>query len=505
VSSVVESLIIRSTRIVLPEGVAPASIHIEHGRITHVGAYDDRSASAGRFDAIDVGDLAVSPGIVDTHVHVNEPGRTEWEGFDTATRAAAAGGVTTIVDMPLNSIPATTTVDALDAKRDAARGHVHVDVAFWGGVVPGNTGELDALVDAGVRGFKCFLVPSGVDEFPHVGESDLRQALPILARRGVPLLVHAESPQIIAECGLRSADLLSIQSETGPDSAIADSSSIQSSINPHSAILNPQYALYLASRPPKAEVEAIRLMIRLAREFNARVHIVHVACEEAAAEIAHAKGEGVAITAETCPHYLTFAAEEIRDGATEFKCAPPIREAHHRDALWTALADGVLDLVATDHSPAPPSMKCPGDFMRAWGGVASLELSLSAVWTFARLKPSRDEDQSSVPSHEASKTDVARRLQPSVADLARWMSVAPAMLCGLSDRKGRIAEGYDADLVVWDPDAEFIVNPSRLHQRHPLTPYAGRTLRGVVRATILGGARVWDGERLIDERAGRLL
>ena len=303
-------MVVRSTRVVLPEGVAPASIHIERGRITHVGAYDDRGAktSAKRFDAIDVGDLAVSPGIVDTHVHVNEPGRSEWEGFDTATRAAAAGGVTTIVDMPLNSIPATTTVDALDAKRGAARGHVHVDVAFWGGVVPGNTGELDALVDAGVRGFKCFLVPSGVDEFPHVGESDLRQALPILARRGVPLLVHAESPAALE------------RSEALHASDVA------------------RYAHYLATRPPAAETDAVRMMIRLAREFNARVHIVHVACAEAAAEIAHAKGEGVAMTAETCPHYLTFAAEEIRDGATEFEGAPPIRDAHHPDALVTALA-----------------------------------------------------------------------------------------------------------------------------------------------------------------------
>jgi allantoinase len=453
VPSVVESLIISSTRVVLPEGVVPASVHVEHGRITSVGAYDDRSAKAfaERFEAIDFGNLVISPGIVDTHVHVNEPGRTEWEGFDTATRAAAAGGVTTIVDMPLNSIPATTTVDALEAKRAAARGTVHVDVAFWGGVVPGNTGELDALVDAGVRGFKCFLAPSGVDEFPHVDESDLRQALPILARRGVPLLVHAESP-----------DVLERSAETSRSTDVAN------------------YANYLATRPPAAEVDAVRMMIRLAREFNARVHIVHVACAEAAEEIAHAKAAGVAITAETCPHYLTFAAEEIRDGATEFKCAPPIREAHHRDALWTALARDVLDLVATDHSPAPPSMKCPGDFMRAWGGIGSLELSLSAVWTFARL-------------------------QPSVEDLTRWMSVAPAMLCGLSDRKGRIAAGYQADLVVWDPDAEFTVDASRLHQRHPLTPYAGRTLRGVVHATILRGERVWDGLHLIAAQTGHLL
>ena len=380
----VKIVIIHSTRVVLPEDLSPASIHIEHGRITRVettrapgppkledrGASERGMASAEHDAVIDFGDLVVSPGIVDTHVHVNEPGRTEWEGFDTATRAAAAGGVTAIVDMPLNCVPATTMVDALEAKRSAARGKVHVDVAFWGGVVPGNSAELEPLVDAGVRGFKCFLVPSGVDEFPHVDESDLRLALPILARRGVPLLVHAESlafigggpfdfrPQVVGRAQ---------RGHTGPPR--------------RPDVEAASYANYLATRPPAAEVDAVRLMVRLAREFNARVHIVHVACAEAADEIAQAKGQGVPITAETCPHYLTFAAEDIRDGATEFKCAPPIREAHHREALWDALQRGVLDLVATDHSPAPPAMKCPGDFMRAWGGIASLELSLPATWT----------------------------------------------------------------------------------------------------------------------------
>jgi allantoinase len=466
-------VIIHSTRVVLPEGVRPAFIHIENGVIARV---DD---AAARHDVIDVGSLVISPGIVDTHVHVNEPGRTEWEGFDTATRAAAAGGVTTIVDMPLNSVPATTTVAALEAKRAAARGQCHVDVAFWAGVVPGNSGELDALVDAGVRGFKCFLVPSGVPEFEHVGESDLRQAVPVLARRGVPLLVHAESPAALREPNLQSA------------------------------VCNLQYTTYLATRPPPAEVEAIRMMIALAREFGARVHIVHVAAAEAAEEIARAKAEGVPITAETCPHYLTFSAEEIPDGATEFKCAPPIREARHRDALWSALDRGVLDLVATDHSPAPPAMKCRGDFMRAWGGIASLELSLAAVWSAARLKPSRYEDSDGVARGREAGGEalegVARRLQPSLEDLARWLSAAPAALAGLADRKGRIAAGYDADLVVWDPDAEMTVDPTGLQQRHKLTPYAGRTLRGVVRATYLRGRRVWDGAAIAAEATGALL
>src|SRR5438105_8166448 len=335
-------LVVRGQRLVLPEGERPASMHIDGGVIVAIG--DVRESPAGA-EIVDCGSLVVSPGIVDPHVHVNEPGRTDWEGFYTATRAAAAGGLTTIVDMPLNSVPATTTAAALDEKRSAARGRCHVNVAFWGGVVPGNASQLKPLVDAGVRGFKCFLVPSGVDEFQHVGESELREAMPVLAGRGVPLLVHAESPETIVP-PTRST-----------------------------------YEAYLASRPPEAEVEAIRMIIRLAREFGTRTHIVHVACAEAVEEISRAKLDRVPITAETCPHYLMFAGEEIAEGATEFKCAPPIRHSHHREALWSGLHSGALDLVATDHSPAPPALKCRGDFVRAWGGIASLEMSLAAVWT----------------------------------------------------------------------------------------------------------------------------
>jgi allantoinase len=422
--------------VVLPDSVRAASIHIENGRIGRIS--DDRTG------AYDFGDLVISPGIVDTHVHINEPGRTEWEGFDTGTRAAAAGGATTVVDMPLNSIPATTTVSALDAKRAAARGHVHVDVGFWGGVVPGNAHELDALIDAGVRGFKCFLTPSGVQEFEHVTEPDLRVAMPILARRGVPLLVHAENPALIADCASRTT----------------------------------RYAAYLASRPPAAEATAVAMMVRLAREFGTHVHIVHVASAEAVQEIAQAKAAGVAITAETCPHYLTFAADEIADGATEYKCAPPIRESTHRAALWTALRSGTLDLVATDHSPAPPAMKPRGDFAAAWGGIASLECALGAICADDGVTP---------------------------PDLGRWMSAAPARLAGLESRKGRIAPGWDADLVVWDPTCVVTIDPQRLQQRHKLTPYARRALRGAVRSTFLRGERIWDDGALVVAARGQLL
>ena len=462
-------MILRSTRVVFPDGVRPADIHVDHGTIVSI---DDRSANAGRssqhgagVDVVDAADLVIAPGLVDTHVHVNEPGRTDWEGFDTATRAAAAGGITTIVDMPLNSVPPTTTVAALEEKRRAARGRSFVDVGFWGGVVPRNAPELDALVDAGVRGFKCFLVPSGVEEFQHVGAADLREAMPILARRDVPLLVHAEDPGVIAECGL-------------PPNADGNRA-----IDPHAAILNPRYAQYLDSRPPEAEVRAIRMIARLAREFGTRVHIVHVASAEAADEVARAKADGVRISAETCPHYLAFAAGEIRDEATEFKCAPPIRGARHREALWMALGCGTLDLIATDHSPSPPAMKC-GGFARAWGGVASLEVSLAAVWT-----------------------GVAQRWSAADAGLkacTTYLGEAPAALANLS-RKGRIAEGCDADFVIWDPDAEWTVDPSRLQQRHKLTPYAGRTVRGRVHATYLRGACVWDGTGIVGAPRGRLV
>ena len=388
---------------------------------------------------MDAGELLVMPGLVDTHVHVNEPGRTNWEGFESATRAAAAGGITTLLDMPLNSIPATTTVAALAIKRAAAEGKTSVNVEFIGGVVPGNTGELEGLRDAGVRAFKCFLSPSGVDEFSHVAERDLAKAFPVLARLGLPLMVHAEDP----------ARLL-------PDGGSSS------------------YPDYLASRPVEAERSAIELLVGLMSRSRAPVHVVHLSSAASLGIIRAAKLRGLPLTVETCPHYLTFAAEEIPDGATEYKCAPPIRSRAERDALWEALIAGEIDLVASDHSPCPPNMKrTHGDFFSAWGGIASLQLSLPAVWTGAR----------------------ARDVSPE--RLAEWMSAAPAGLARLGDRKGAIAEGYDADLVLWDPDGSFVVDPARLFHRHPVTPYAGRKLFGVVHATYVGGRQVFSVQRSV--------
>jgi allantoinase len=435
-------LVLRSQRVVTPEGVRPADVHVRQGRIRRISPIG-RSGPISE-PLIDCGDSVVMPGIVDTHVHVNEPGRTEWEGFATATRSAAAGGITTLIDMPLNSIPATTTRQALRAKIGAARGKTYVDVGFWGGVVPGNARELEGLLQDGVLGFKAFLVPSGVDEFQHVQEADLREAMPALARHGSVLLAHAELP--------------------GPTDAAAE---VWDEAGP--AELR-EYGRYLRSRPDAAEVEAVELLVRLCRETGCRVHVVHVSSAEVLPVLQRARAEGLPITAETCPHYLTFAAEEIPDGAVAFKCAPPIRSRENRERLWEALGKGLLDLIATDHSPCPPAMKKAeaGDFRGAWGGVASLQLSLPVVWTGARERGF------------------------TVSHLAEWLCAAPARLAGLGDRKGRIAPGYDGDLVVWDPEASFTVDPLTLHHRHPLTPYAGRALFGVIRRTLLRGKTVYD-------------
>ncbi|HEY4954744.1 MAG TPA: allantoinase AllB, partial [Gemmatimonadaceae bacterium] len=344
-------LVIRSQGVVTPDGIRAASVHVDGGRISRVGAWDDVPVGVPLDDA---GQNIVMPGLVDTHVHVNEPGRTEWEGFETATRAAAAGGVTTILDMPLNSIPATTTTSALEVKRSAARGKCVVNVEYIGGVVPGNSGELEALRDAGVRAFKCFLAPSGVDEFPAVSEQDLRQAFPVLARLGLPLMVHAEDPARL---------------RAGPPGG------------------SKVYADYLASRPVESERSAIELLVRLMEWCPTPVHVVHLSSARSLDVVRAARKKGLPLTVETCPHYLTFSAEEVADGATEYKCAPPIRNEAEREALWQALVAGEIDLIASDHSPCPPILKEPGgDFFSAWGGIASLQLSLAAVWTGARAR-----------------------------------------------------------------------------------------------------------------------
>ena len=426
-------MVLRSTRVVTPEGTRPACVRVIGERIAAVGGYDDAPRGA---DVRDAGDLVLMPGVIDPHVHVNEPGRTEWEGFETATAAAAVGGVTTIVDMPLNSIPATTSAAALHAKREAARGRVAIDVGFWGGVVPGNASELDALCDAGVLGFKCFLAPSGVDEFAAVAEADLRVALPVLARRRMPLLAHAESADVLAR----------VHADGPPD----------------------RYSTWLASRPPEAELEAIAMLLRLAREFGARIHIVHLSAAAALPMLRAARRDGLPVTVETCPHYLTFAAEDVPAGATSFKCAPPIRDRANREALWHALAAGDIDLIATDHSPCPPSMKCAGsgDFLRAWGGIASLQLALAVTWTGARAR-----------GHSAD-------------DVSRWLSRGPSRLAGLSHRKGSLASGMDADIVLWDPDEPWVVDAETLRHRHKVTPYAGARLVGRVRETWVRGQLV---------------
>jgi allantoinase len=402
-----------------------ASLHVAGGRIARVAKWEEVAAE---LPVLDAGDSVVMPGLVDTHVHVNEPGRTEWEGFESATRAAAAGGITTICDMPLNSIPAITTLSALRAKREAARGRAGIQVEFIGGVVPGNAGQLEPLRDGGVCAFKCFLTPSGVDEFPHVGEADLREAFPVLARLGLPLMVHAEDPALLKPC-----------------------------------IGGREYGNYLASHPVAAEHSAIALLVRLLEWCPTPVHVVHLSSASSLERINEARRRGLPLTVETCPHYLSFAAEEIPEGATEYKCAPPIRQAAEREALWTALQGGQIDLVVSDHSPCPPAFKQTGDFCTAWGGIASLELTLAAVWTGAQARGTGPER------------------------IVEWMSAAPARLVRLDGRKGVLAAGYDADIVVWDPEQRFHVEPEKLLQRHKLTPYSGRDLYGRVRATWAGG------------------
>ena len=441
---------LRSTRVLTTAGLARAAVLVDGERISAVCGWDETPADA---ELIDLGDAVLLPGLVDTHVHINEPGRTEWEGFETATQAAAAGGVTMLVDMPLNCVPETIDVPALEEKRKAAQGKTWVDWAAWGGVVRGNADSIEPLALAGVAGFKCFLIHSGIDGFAWVDETGLRQALPKLHGTGLPLLAHAE---VAGPVDAATKKL----NEAGADWR--------------------RYSTFLASRPDSAEVDAIALLIRLAEEFQTPIHIVHLSSAKALPILAAARDRGVPVTVETCAHYLWFTSEEIPDGATEHKCAPPIRDAANREALWRALEEGLIEFITTDHSPCPPGMKRGGDVLsegrwdRAWGGIASLGLALPVVWTAMR-------EWGLKLSHGA-----------NIERIGEWMAAAPARLAGLAGRKGSIAAGADADFVVFDPDAAWTVMPGDLDFRHKISPYLGAKLRGRVMETWLRGERVYQ-------------
>ena len=439
-------LALKSRRVVCPDGTREAVVLIKNGRIADLLPFD--APVAGH--VLDVGRHAILPGLIDPHVHINEPGRTAWEGFDTATRAALAGGLTSLVDMPLNSAPVTTSVANLRLKMAATTGQLHCNVGFWGGVVPGNAAEIEPLIAAGVLGFKAFLTHSGIDDFPNATEDDLRRVMPVLARHRLPLLVHCEL------------------SETNDDWKRNDHRS---------------YPNYLASRPKKWEDEAVALMIRLCEEFNCPVHIVHLSSADSIEPIAAAKARGLPLTVETSQHYLYFNAEDIADGQTQFKCAPPIREKANNDQLWAALQAGIIDFVATDHSPAPPDLKqlASGDFTTAWGGIASLQLALPVLWTAARQRGA------------------------TLADITRWLSTNPAKLAGQSQQKGQIAAGFDADLVVLDAEKTFVVTEELIQHKHKVSPYICQELWGVVEQTFLKGEQVFQRPDFLHLNHGQLL
>jgi len=432
-------ILFKSKLVVFPDGVRPASVLVDGEKISEILQYD---ASVGSSDIriIDYGDLALMPGVVDTHVHINEPGRTEWEGFSTATAAAAKGGITTLVDMPLNCDPVTTTVAALQSKLKACNNLLHVDCGFYGGVIPGNVADLEPLIDAGVLGFKSFLIHSGIHEFPHVHEADIRAAIPILKKGGVPYLMHAELESAVIGSSVAAAD-------------------------------NRLYGTYLASRPRKWENDAIELMARLAGETNAHLHVVHLSSSDALSTLAETRKRGVPITVETCHHYLTYCSEEIPDGHTEYKCAPPIRERENREQLWKSIADGTIDFAVSDHSPCTPNLKerHSGDFMKAWGGIAGLQFSLSVFFTGA----------------------IARGFD--LARVSRALSTSPAAFVGLT-QKGSIEVGKDADFAVFDTDARLRVDAGMIAHRHDVSPYIGMQLTGLVKETWLRGRQIFGGD-----------
>lgn len=442
-------LVIKSKKVVLPEGIAEAFVLIKEGAIADVV-----QTLPGNINCplLDVGNKILMAGLIDPHVHINEPGRTDWEGFETATKAAIAGGLTTLADMPLNSSPVTTSAEAFNQKRSAAQKNLHTNCGFWGGVVPGNEGEIEGLIEKGVLGFKAFLTHSGIDDFPNVTEDDLRKVMPVIAKYNLPLLVHCEL----------------------------------STFNPQPSAFNLQpnsYQNYLSSRPKEWEDAAIELMIGLCEEFNCKVHIVHLSSSNSIKKIQKAKEKGLPLTVETGQHYLYFNAEQIKDGQTQFKCAPPIREKHNNELLWQALKEGIIDFVATDHSPAPPDLKQlqTGDFIKAWGGIASLQFALPVLWTAARQR------------------------QLSVSDIAKWLSEKPAQLISKQTSKGKIAKGFDADFLVWDADKKFILTENIIQHKHKITPYLNNELYGVVEQTFLGGQKVFDMGKFVALNKGKIV
>ena len=433
-----------SNRTITPDGIKKSAILIKNGKIADV--LDE--LPEGDFPVTNVGDNVLMPGIVDPHVHINEPGRTSWEGFDTATKAAIAGGITSLVEMPLNASPVTTTVNAFEEKIKAAQGKLHTNCGFWGGIVPGNEKEIEPLIEKGVLGFKAFLTHSGIDDFPNVTEEDLRKAMPIIAKYGLALLVHCE---------------------------LSDNQQPATSNNR-------LYQNYLASRPKQWEDDAIALMIRLCEEFNCRTHIVHLSSADSIEQIARAKQKGLPLTVETAQHYLYFNAEDIRDGCTEYKCAPPIREKENNERLWQALKAGIIDFVATDHSPAPPAMKelVSGDFMKAWGGISSIQFALPVLWT------------------------AAKKHNCKLEEMAKWLCEKPALLPHLMS-KGYIAKGKDADFVVWSPEQLFSVTENIIYHKHKITPYLNEELYGVVEQTWLCGQKIVDEGKFLHLNKGSIL
>jgi len=435
---------IRSTRLVINNREAPGILLIHGGKVQTVLPHEFTDID----DLMDVGDAYVIPGLVDPHVHINEPGNTAWEGFDSATRAAAAGGVTTLVDMPLNSIPVTTNADALAAKMSSALGQLRVDVSFWGGVVPQDLAQIPRLAARGVPGFKTFLVDSGLPEFSASDEETLRVAMPLIKDAGLGLLAHAE---------------LDLGTQPHGDPTV--------------------YETFMNSRPPTWEQGAIELLIRLCRETGCPIHIVHLAAASCLPTLQKARSEGLPITVETCPHYLAFDSSQIQRAQTQYKCCPPIRDKANQDGLWQGLKDGIIDLVATDHSPCVPELKSKGggDFMKAWGGIASLQLALPVMWTHGQ----------------------ARGFE--MTDIVRWMSYEPAKLAGFQQRKGQLNPGFDADFVVFDPDAEWTVTSEELQMRHPSTPFLGMRLKGRVLATFLRGEKIFEDGKFQHEPSGQVL